>query len=217
MDIQTIADRSIEELRAHFLEKERVAGPEIIEALRADRRAGVRAIAERIEARKHANRAEAQRLRHLLKYETEIWESGLVNIAGVDEAGMSPLAGPVVAGAVILQRGWRFNDIDDSKVLDAETRERLAATIKEHAVAWAVGVVSAEEIDKINIYRAGLLAMRRAVEGLAQKPDYLLIDARSLRELAIPQQGIIKGDAKSLTIASASIVAKTHRDGLMLE
>ena len=103
----------------------------------------------------------------------------------------------------------------NSKKLDAATRDRLAAEIKQTAAAWSVGFAQVEEIDTINIYWAGLLAMRRAVEGLAVTPEHLLIDARRLKDLQIPQQAIVKGDCKSLTIAAASILAKTARDALM--
>ena len=206
---------TLSEIRRRYVDKGRPL-PQGLEAeLRADARSGARAILAAIEKRRHANRAEGQRLRHMLRYEQEYWSAGLEHVAGVDEAGMSPLAGPVVAGAVILPKGWKLPDVDDSKKLDAETRERLAGAIKKDAVAWAVGVVEHDEIDRINIYRAGLLAMRRAVEGLARRPDALLIDARKLKELDVPQQGIIGGDGKSLSIAAASILAKTHRDGIM--
>jgi ribonuclease HII len=127
------------------------------------------------------------------------------------------LAGPVAAAAVVFAPGSRIPGIDDSKKLDAGTREHLAAEIKATAVAWSVGYAEVEEIDAINIYWAGLLAMRRAIEGLAIVPDHLLIDARRLREVPIPQQAIVKGDCKSLTIAAASILAKTARDALMCE
>src|SRR5690606_1399559 len=113
------------------------------------------------------------------------------------EAGMSPLAGPVSAAAVVFAPGARILDIDDSKKLDATTRERLAVEIKETAIAWSVGFAEVEEIDSINIYWAGLLAMRRAVDGLASRPEHVLIDARRLRDFEIPQQSIVKGDAKS--------------------
>jgi ribonuclease HII len=141
----------------------------------------------------------------------------VLRVAGVDEAGMSPLAGPVAAAAVVFAPGSRIPGIDDSKKLDAGSREHLAAEIKATAVAWSVGYAEVEEIDAINIYWAGLLAMRRAIEGLATAPEHLLIDARRLREVQIPQQAIVKGDCKSLTIAAASILAKTARDALMCE
>ncbi len=182
-----------------------------------DPRAGARVILDAIHSRRTANRAEGQRLRKMLRYETPLWQSGLVYVAGVDEAGMSPLAGPVAAAAVIFPPGTRIAGVDDSKKLDAETREALAIEIRNKAVAWCVGFAEVDEIDTINIYWAGLLAMRRAVEGLGQPAQHLLIDARRLKDVAIPQQPIVKGDAKSLSIAAASILAKTARDAVMSE
>jgi len=186
-------------------------------ALKADERPGAKAILDAIARRRFENRSEGQRLRKLLQYETELWSRGIVHVAGVDEAGMSPLAGPVSAAAVILPPGARLPGVDDSKKLDAATRARLAAEIKERAVAWSVGFAEVEEIDTINIYWAGLLAMRRAVEGLDVAPEHVLLDARRLKELTVPQQRIVHGDAKSLTIAAASILAKTARDAHMAE
>lgn len=151
----------------------------------------------------------------MLAFEQQLWASGVVHVAGVDEAGMSPLAGPVCAGAVILRPGSRVADVDDSKKLDEKERDRLALEIKASAAAWAVGWASVEEIDTLNIYWAGLLAMRRAVEGLALSPQHLLVDARLLRDVDIPQTRIVKGDARSLSIAAASILAKTSRDARM--
>ena len=206
---------SLAELRARFVDEGRPLPAGCEEALRDDARAGARAVYQSVLRRRRDNRAEGQRLRHLLRFETPLWEQGVKRIAGVDEAGMAPLAGPVVAAAVILPREFRPRGIDDSKQIDAAERERLAVEIKEAAVCWAVGLAAVEEIDAINIYRAGLLAMRRAVEGLSQLPEHILIDARRLPEVKIPQQGIIHGDALSLTIAAASILAKTTRDALM--
>jgi ribonuclease HII len=128
---------------------------------------------------------------------------------------MSPLAGPVAAAAVILKPGTRIAGIDDSKKLDANSREAFAIEIKGKAASWSVAFVEVEEIDTINIYWAGILAMRRAVEGLGITPQHLLIDAKRLKDVAIPQQAIIKGDAKSASIAAASILAKVSRDALM--
>jgi len=212
-----IAGMSIAELRERFLGKGRPLPAECEEALRYDARAGARAVYEAVLRRRFENRAEGQRLRHLLRYESALWEKGVSRIAGVDEAGMAPLAGPVVAAAVILPRQFRPRGIDDSKQVDAAMRTRLCAEIKAEALCWAVGIAAVEEIDTINIYRAGLLAMRRAVEGLSLRPEHILIDARRLPEVAIPQDGIIHGDALSLTIAAASIIAKTTRDALMCE
>ena len=212
-----IARMSIAELRERFVEKARPLPADCEEALRDDARAGARAVYEAVLRRRFENRAEGQRLRHLLRYECALWEKGITRIAGVDEAGMAPLAGPVVAAAVILPREFRPRGIDDSKQIDAGERDRLCVEIKAAALCWAVGVASVDEIDALNIYRAGLLAMRRAVEGLSHRPEHVLIDARRLSEVPIPQDAIVHGDALSLTIAAASIVAKTTRDAMMCE
>jgi len=170
-----------------------------------------------VRKRRAGNRAEGQRLRRLLRFETELWERGVVHVAGVDEAGMAPLAGPVVAGACVLPPDYRPRGIDDSKQLDRRERERLAEDIRRNAVCFAVARAEVAEIDGLNIYRAGLLALTRAVKGLSTCPGHLLVDARKLPELRIPQTPIIHGDALSLTIAAASILAKTVRDALMAE
>ncbi len=206
---------TLAQLRDRYVDRGRPLPKRVEAALRADPRAGARAIVEAVERRRHDSRAEAQRLRHLSRHEQELWQQGFVHIAGVDEAGMSPLAGPVVAAAAILPVGYRRAGVDDSKKLSAEQRAQLAAHIKREAVAYAIGVVEPDEIDRINIYRAGLLAMRRAVEGLGVTPDHLLIDARALRELPLPQRAIVHGDALCISIAAASILAKTRRDALM--
>lgn len=210
-----LARMSIAELRERFVVKGRAVPAECEAALAADPRAGARAVYEAVCRRRKGNRAEGQRLRHLLEYERELWDAGVLHVAGVDEAGMAPLAGPVVAAAVVLPKDFRPRGIDDSKQIDAAERARLVVEIKAAAVCWAVGVAEVEEIDRINIYHAGLLAMRRAVEGLATCPDHLLVDARRVPGVAIPQRGIVHGDALSLTIAAASIIAKTTRDALM--
>ena len=205
---------SLDKLRQRYVTEGRPLEAAIEELLRADSRAGARAILAMIEKRRFENRSEGQRLRKMLRFETLLWNEGYDAIAGVDEAGMSPLAGPVSAAAVILKPGTRIARIDDSKKLDASSREELAIEIKAKAAAWSVAFVEVEEIDTINIYWAGILAMRRAVEGLGATP-HLLIDAKRLKEVAIPQQAIIKGDAKSASIAAASILAKVSRDALM--
>jgi ribonuclease HII len=184
-------------------------------ALRADQRAGAKSILDAVARRRFENRSEGQRLRHLLRYECALWAAGVERVAGVDEAGMSPLAGPVAAAAVVFAPGARILGIDDSKKLDAMCRDRLAAEIKERAAAWSIGFAEVGEIDTINIYWAGQLAMRRALDGLTHTPDHVLLDGRRLRDLSLPQQGIIKGDAKSMSIAAASILAKTARDAVM--
>ncbi|MGA8891426.1 MAG: ribonuclease HII, partial [Anaeromyxobacteraceae bacterium] len=202
-------------LRARFVDEERPLPAGAEAALEADSRAGARAVLAAVRHRKKANRAEGQRLRNLLRHENRLWERGVTLVAGVDEAGMAPLAGPVVAAACILPRDYRPRGVDDSKQLDAAERERLAEDIKRNAVAWAVGRAEVGEIDRLNIYWAGILSLRRAVLGLDPRPEHLLIDARRIRDLDIPQDGIVHGDALSLTIAAASILAKTTRDAFM--
>jgi ribonuclease HII len=208
--------RSVSELRERYLGGGQRLPSGLLAALEADARAGARTLAKHLRERQRANRAEGQRLRNLLRFEEELWASGHVHVAGVDEAGMAPLAGPVVAAAVILPRGYKLKDLDDSKkILDAARREALAADVKANAVAWAVGIAEVEEIDRLNIYHAGLLAMSRAVKGLSQRPDFVLVDARTVPSCPAPQRGIIQGDALSLSIAAASVIAKTTRDAMM--
>jgi ribonuclease HII len=206
------------DLREYFLTREMTVPDGFLDALENDPRNGARQLASLIRKRRLRNRREGQRLHHLLRFELELWEQGLHLIAGVDEAGMAPLAGPVVAAAVILPRNYKLRGLDDSKKInDMQRREELAAQIKQDAVCWSAGRAEVEEIDTINIYHAGLLAMRRAVEGLCTQPEYLLVDARTIPYCPCPQRGIIHGDALSASIAAASIIAKTTRDRHMLE
>ena len=211
--------KSIPELKERFVDRARPVPRGLVEALEADTRHGAHHLAKQIRERRRRNRAEGQRLHNLLRFEIELWEQGFNFIAGVDEAGMAPLAGPVVAAAVILPRHYKLRRLNDSKqILDEAIRAELALQIKQDAVVWAVGRAEVDEIDTINIYHAGLLAMRRAVEGLtSQQPDFVLVDARRIPHCATPQRGIIKGDALSASIAAASIIAKTTRDALMCE
>jgi ribonuclease HII len=142
---------------------------------------------------------------------------GYRRIAGIDEAGRGPLAGPVVAAAVVLPVRCRLSGIDDSKQLSEGERARLYAAILEHAVGMGIGSADVGEIDRLNILEATKLAMRRAIDQLAPPPDYLLIDAVTLPGIGIPERPIIKGDSLSLSIAAASIIAKVTRDRLMAE
>ncbi|HKO59797.1 MAG TPA: ribonuclease HII [Pyrinomonadaceae bacterium] len=216
--LEDLLNKSIPELRARFLDKQRPVPKGFLEALEVDTRHGAHQLAKRIRARYRSNRSEGQRLHTLLRFEIELWGDGYALVAGVDEAGMAPLAGPVVAGAVILPQNYKLRGLNDSKkILDAEMRETLAAQIKQDAVCWAVGVAEVEEIDRINIYHAGLLAMQRAVQGLTCLPDFVLVDARKIPNCPAPQRGIIRGDALSASIAAASVIAKTTRDAHMLE
>jgi ribonuclease HII len=147
--------------------------------------------------------------------ETLLWRVGIKHVAGVDEVGMGPLAGPVVAAAVVFPPGTRLDGVADSKVLRAPVREQLAAEIRRRALAVGIAVVEPDEIDRVNIYRAGLCALRRAVEALSVLPGFVLVDGREIPDLAIPQSAYPKGDSFVCSIAAASIVAKVHRDAIM--
>ncbi len=142
---------------------------------------------------------------------------GALRIAGIDEVGRGPLFGPVVAAAVILPNGCRLRGLTDSKKLSEKKRNDLDREIRAVAIAWAIAAVDAETIDRINIRRASLEAMRLAVEQLAQSADFLLIDGRDTIEWGCPQQAIIHGDAISFSIAAASVLAKVYRDRLLIE
>lgn len=146
------------------------------------------------------------------EYEERIYNEGFSAVCGCDEAGRGPLCGPVVAAAVILPRGIEIEGLNDSKKLTEKKREKLFDIIKEKAIAYAIAEASPEEIDEINILNASMLAMRRAVEALPVKADFALIDGNCSRGFEIPTETIVGGDAKSCSIAAASILAKVTRD-----
>lgn len=160
-------------------------------------------------------RIERERIESIKVYEKEYEHLGFV--CGIDEVGRGPLAGPVVAGAVILPADCDILYINDSKKLSEKKREELYDIIAEKAVAWAVGYASCERIDEINILQATYEAMRQAISNLKQKPDILLNDAVTIPDVDIKQVPIIKGDAKSISIGAASIMAKVTRDRLMVK
>ncbi len=151
------------------------------------------------------------------KYHPEkiLTETGCRYVAGIDEAGRGPLAGPVVASAVIFPQNWTYPGIKDSKKLSAKKREQLFAVIKKNALAWSWAQVEAPEIDRINILQASLLAMKKAAEALQTAPDYIMVDGNHEIPVNTPQSAIVKGDEKIFTIAAASIVAKVVRDSIM--
>jgi ribonuclease HII len=158
---------------------------------------------------------ERERLNKMTEFERACYSKGYKSIAGVDEAGRGPLAGPVVAAAVILGENVLIPGVNDSKKLSQKKREYLYNEIKEKALCCSIGIVDAKTIDDVNILNATYLAMKKALEGLTVKPDYILLDAVNLKDVDIPQQGIIKGDSLSLSIAAASIVAKVERDRIV--
>lgn len=153
----------------------------------------------------------------LLEYENNLYAQGYSTICGVDEAGRGPLAGPVCAGAVILKKGQVIEGVNDSKKLSEKKREQLFDVIKKEALAYGIGWASVEEIEEINILNAAMLAMKRAVEQLSKKPEYILVDGNKTPKFDVPSMAIVKGDSLSESIAAASILAKVSRDRLLLE
>src|SRR5881398_679145 len=171
--LEEILAKSIPELKDRYVERERPVPKGFVEALENDARQGAHHLAKLIRERWRKNRAEGQRLHNLLRFEIDLWEQGFNLIAGVDEAGMAPLAGPVVAGAVILPMNYKLRGLNDSKKILLEVkREELAEQIKRDAVCWSFGFADVDEIDRLNIYHAGLLAMQRAIQGLYCVPDF---------------------------------------------
>ncbi len=170
---------------------------------------------ERLKKQQEKLAAELDRLENMRLYEKKYESCGL--ICGIDEAGRGPLAGPVVAGAVILPRDCQILYLNDSKKLTARRRELLYEEIMEKALAVGTGVVSHARIDEINILQATYEAMRQAIEKLGMEPDILLNDAVTIPEVTLKQVPIIKGDAKSVSIAAASVIAKVTRDRMMVE
>ena len=166
---------------------------------------------------KNAYERERRRLHRLHDYERAARDRGFLLIGGIDEVGRGPLAGPVVAACVVARDPLMLKGLNDSKQVKREMRESLAEQIKASAIAWAIGVASVAEIDRLNIYWASVLAMERALESLSVAPEYLITDAVRIRSFSGAQEPLIKGDAKSASVAAASIVAKVHRDGLMAE
>lgn len=162
--------------------------------------------------------AELDRLASMRKHEDRLFQRGFLSVAGVDEAGRGPLAGPVYAGACILAPSCFFQGLNDSKQLTPEQRETLFSQITtSQEVAFGIGCASVEEIDRFNILQATFLAMRRAVQALPLRPDFLLIDGNRLPKTEIPAEAIVKGDSLSVSIAAASILAKVTRDRVMDE
>ena len=207
--------KSISEIKNEFMQADEQALEELYEKYAEDTRSGVIGLIATYKKKSQKLQAEYERLDAMMAYERQYEASGF--ICGIDEAGRGPLAGPVVAGAVILPKGCRILYLNDSKKLTEKRREELFDEIKEKAVCWGVGIVSPARIDEINILQATYEAMRDAVSQLDPAPNLLLNDAVTIPQVNIPQVPIIKGDAKSLSIAAASVLAKVTRDRLMKE
>jgi ribonuclease HII len=191
--------------------------PAILRKLQRDPRIGAHRLYQVLAKRYDEQKRERIRLDAMLHFERLLWKAGIQRIAGVDEVGLGPLAGPVVAAAVIFPPGSEIEGVDDSKALDDETRTRLDSEIRAKASAFAIGVVQVDEIDRVNIYHAGIEAMRLAVSNLPMAPDHILVDSRTIPGFTQPQNSFDKGDGINFSIAAASIVAKVYRDGLMIE
>lgn len=187
-----------------------------VKSLRQDTRQGVQKLLQQFDKKIAKAQQLVNKYQEMHSFEEVALNNGYRLIAGIDEVGRGPLAGPVVAAAVILAPDTVILGLNDSKQLSAQNRENLVKEIEEKALAIGIGVIEPAEIDRINIYQASKQAMIVAVEKLSVTPDYLLIDAMNLT-LAIPQEKIIKGDARSVSIAAASIIAKVYRDDLMAE
>jgi ribonuclease HII len=185
--------------------------------LRGDERRGARSLVSALERRREERQREARRVARLFALRRELFAAGARLIAGVDEVGVGPLAGPLVAAAVVLPPRVRLPGLHDSKQLTAAQREELDAQIRSQAVAFHIAELSSVEVDRLNTRGASLEAMRRAVTGLAAAPDHVLVDAFTIPAIAVPQTPIVGGDARDGSIAAASIVAKVYRDARMRE
>lgn len=208
-------EKKIEDIKNIFQAAGRTELPDFIRAYESDERSGVVAIVKKAKKIIEDYAAELERTERMKEYEKKY--SSFSCICGIDEVGRGPLAGPVVAGAVILPKDCDILYLNDSKQLSEKKREELYEIIMEKAVATGLGFVSPERIDEINILQATYEAMREAVSKLSVQPDILLNDAVTIPEIKIKQIPIIKGDAKSVSIAAASILAKVTRDRLMVQ
>ncbi|MDO6449657.1 ribonuclease HII [Oceanobacillus profundus] len=190
---------------------------EMIQELKADERKGVQQLLKSYEKQKAKEKQLADQFVEMSHYEQVAYSKGCQYIAGVDEAGRGPLAGPVVAAAVILPVDFTLYGLNDSKQLNQATRDYFFTKIREQAVSYGVAIIDNRTIDEMNIFEATKLAMRQAINQLKPSPDHVLIDAVELRDLPYSTESLIKGDAKSISIAAASILAKVTRDNLMRE
>ncbi|QTN01454.1 ribonuclease HII [Sediminibacillus dalangtanensis] len=185
-----------------------------LEELKKDNRKGVHKLIAGYQKRKQQQSIQQELFVQMSVYEKKHYQVGN-KVAGIDEAGRGPLAGPVVAAAVILGESFYLPGLNDSKQLSEQTREAYYHYIIQHAEAYGIGVVESEEIDQLNIYQASKHAMRKAVDGLAFQPDHILVDAVPLDGVSSTVEAIVKGDQKSISIAAASILAKVTRDWMM--
>lgn len=205
--------RSIKDIN-QLLQQNQFLSESTLNELKSDDRNGVqKALSKWLKEQEKQKELQLQ-FHEMRKFEEELYTQNITYIAGVDEVGRGPLAGPVVAAAVILPSSFQLLGLTDSKKVNQKNRERFYEIIYAEAISVGVGIVSSKEIDRINIYEATKVAMETAISELAYVPEHLLIDAMKL-PLAIPQTAIIKGDSKSISIAASSIIAKVTRDRYM--
>ena len=205
---------TISEIRREFDALSENEWQSFMEKYSEDERSGVQKLVKSCQLRMEKAEKENERLENMLTYEKKYYND-CAYICGIDEAGRGPLAGPVVAGAVILPKGLKIPYLNDSKQLSEKKREELYDIIMDQAISVGVGIIAPERIDEINILQATYEAMRQAIHQLEYQPDILLNDAVIIPDIHIPQEKIIKGDAKSLSIAAASVIAKVTRDRMM--
>jgi ribonuclease HII len=208
-----VKELSIDEIRERY--SDQPVSAHVLARLQRDPRQGARRLYQSLKKRYDHEREQRLRLQAMRHFELVLWKSGVRDIAGVDEVGVGPLAGPVVAAAVVFPPDTEIEGVDDSKKLDPPTRVVLAGEIRAKAAGIGIGVAEVDEIDRINIYHAALLAMRRAVEALPRPPQHVLVDARTVPGVNVPQNMFNKGDGINFSIAAASIIAKTERDAMM--
>jgi len=212
---RSMNELSIEEIRQRYLDRDAPISQRTLSSLQRDSREGARRLYTALKRRFDRDRDERLRLEAMRHFELLLWKSGLRDIAGVDEVGVGPLAGPVLAAAVMFPPDTTIRGVDDSKRLDPHVRTALAEEIRAKASGIGIGMASVQEIDDVNIYHAALLAMRRAVDALPRRPQHVLVDARTVPGLEVPQNTFNKGDGLNFSIAAASIIAKTERDRMM--
>jgi ribonuclease HII len=207
----------LKKIQEQYSHPDTTVPPQLLRKLRRDSRAGARKLYQVLLRRSKEQSSENRRLEAMLHFERVLWRAGITRIAGVDEVGIGPLAGPVVAAAVVFPPQTTIDGIHDSKLLDAPTRERLDVEIRLKASGIGIGIVEIEEIDRVNIYHAGLRAMQLAVGALPDAPQHVLVDSRTIPDIQMPQNCFDKGDGINFSIAAASIIAKVYRDRLMTE
>ncbi|AIF43775.1 ribonuclease HII [Virgibacillus sp. SK37] len=207
--------QSIKELRSLFDTGE--ISEELILTLKKDERKGVQQLLNRFENKKRKEKELEEAFLKMCTYENKCYEEGFKLIAGVDEAGRGPLAGPVVAAAVILPQEFKLPGLNDSKQLTESQRDSFYSIITEKAISYGISIINSEQIDAINIFEATKSAMNKAINQLQPSADYVLIDAVELKGLSCPSKPLIKGDTKSISIAAASVLAKVTRDRIMKE